>query len=217
MRKDLTTSLIAVVVITVAFGLVYPLAMMGMAQVAFPSQANGSKLSVNGRVIGSSLIGQSFSKPVIGRNGKPKLDSEGEPVLAPDKAYFQPRPSQTGYSADVTAFSNLGPNSIAEREEVRANLAAYLKLEQPYDPRLTRGRVPVDAVTQSASGIDPQISEANAWIQAHRIAAVRHLPLARVDELISQHTEGRFLGLFGEPGVNVLQLNIALDREAPIK
>lgn len=217
MRRDLTTSLIAVVALTVLLGLVYPLAMTGVAQVVFPGAANGSKVSLNGKVVGSSLIGQSFSKPVIGRNGKPKLDTEGEPVLAPDKAYFQPRPSQTGYSADVTAFGNLGPNSVAEREEVRENIAAYIRLEKPYDPRLTRDRVPVDAVTQSASGIDPEISQANAWIQAHRVAAVRHLPLAKVDELISQHTDGRFLGLFGEPGVDVLQLNIALDEGATIK
>lgn len=217
MRKDLTTSLIAVVALTVLLGLVYPLAMTGIAQVVFPGKANGSKLSVNGRVVGSSLIGQSFSKPVIGKNGEPKVDSSGNPVLAPDPAYFQPRPSATGYSADATAFSNLGPNSKAERDEVKANLAAYLSLERPYDHALTRDGVPVDAVTQSASGVDPHISQANAWIQAHRVAAVRHLSLSKVDSLISEHTDGRFLGLLGEPGVNVLQLNIALDKEAPTK
>jgi K+-transporting ATPase ATPase C chain len=217
MRRDLTTSLIAVVVITVAFGLVYPLAMTGIAQVAFPGQANGSKLSVNGKVVGSSLIAQSFSHPVIGKNGKPELNSEEKEVLVPDKAYFQPRPSQTGYSADVTAFSNLGPNSIKEREAVREHIAEYIALEKPFDHSLTKGQVPVDAVTQSASGVDPEISQDNAWIQAHRIAAVRHLPLAKVDSLISAYTEGRFLGLLGEPGVNVLQLNIALDKEAPLK
>jgi K+-transporting ATPase ATPase C chain len=217
MRKDLLTSLIAVVVLTVFLGLIYPLAITGIAQVVFPGKANGSQLSVNGKVVGSSLIGQSFSKPVIGKNGKPKLDEEGEEVLAPDKAYFQPRPSATGYSPDVTYFGNLGPNSVEEREEVRENLAAYIALERPYDRSLTKDQVPVDAVTQSASGVDPHISQANARIQAHRIAAVRHLSLATVEGLISKHTDDRFLGLLGEPGVNVLQLNIALDKEAPVR
>jgi K+-transporting ATPase ATPase C chain len=217
MRKNLFTSLIAVIVITVLFGLVYPLVMTGVSQVLFPGKANGSKVSVNGKVVGSSLIGQSFSVPVIGKNGKPKLDEEGEEILVPDKRYFQPRPSATGYSADVTYFGNAGPNSVEEREAVRENLASYVALEKPYDHSLTKEQVPVDAVTLSASGVDPEISQANAWIQAHRIAAVRHLPLTKVDELISDHTNGRFLGLFGEPGVNVLELNIALDKEAPIK
>jgi K+-transporting ATPase ATPase C chain len=217
MRRDLLTSLIAVVVLTVVFGLLYPLAITGISQVVFPGKANGSKASVNGKVVGSSLIGQSFSKPVIGRNGKPKLDEEGEEVLAADKSYFQPRPSATGYAPDVTYFSNLGPNSVEAREAVRENLAAYVALEKPFDHGLSRDQVPVDAVTESASGIDPHVSQANAWIQAHRIAAVRQLPLARVDDLISAHTDGRFLGLFGEPGVNVLQLNIALEKEAPLK
>jgi K+-transporting ATPase ATPase C chain len=217
MRKDLLTSLLAVIVMTVFFGLIYPLAITGIAQVVFPGQANGSKVRVNGRVVGSSLIGQSFSHPVIGKNGKPVLNEEGEEVLAPDKAYFQPRPSATGYSPDVTYFSNLGPNSVEAREAVRENLAAYVSLEKPYDHTLTKDQVPVDAATESASGVDPHISQANAWIQAHRIAAVRGLSLAKVDGLISDHTDGRFLGLLGEPGVNVLQLNIALDEEAPIR
>jgi potassium-transporting ATPase KdpC subunit len=217
MRKNLLNSLLGVIVITIVFGLLYPLVMTGIAQVLFPNQANGSKVSLNGKVVGSSLIGQSFAHPVLGTNGKPELNEEEEEVLAPDKGYFQPRPSQTGYSGDASYFSNLGPNSIEEREEVRKNIAAYVRLEKPYDRSLTKDRVPVDAVTQSASGVDPEISQANAWIQAHRIAAVRHLALAKVDELISQHTNGRFLGIFGEPGVNVLQLNIALDQEAPLR
>jgi K+-transporting ATPase ATPase C chain len=217
MRRDLLTATIAIVVMTVVLGVVYPLAITGIAQVVFPGKANGSKVSVDGRVVGSSLIGQSFSKPVLGKNGKPVLDEEGEGALAPDKAYFQPRPSATGYSGDVTYFSNLGPNSVEAREAVREHLAAYVALEKPYDRGLTKDQVPVDAVTESASGVDPHISQANAWIQAHRIAAVRRLPLARVKELISAHTDGRFLGLLGEPGVNVLQLNIALEKEAPLK
>jgi potassium-transporting ATPase KdpC subunit len=195
MRRTLLTSVIAVVLITVLFGLVYPLVMTGVSQVVFPGNANGSKVSVNGKVVGSSLIGQEFK----------------------GKGYFHSRPSATGYSGDVTFFSNLGPNSVEAREAVRENLAAYVALEKPYDHSLTREDVPVDAVTESASGVDPEISQANAWIQAHRIAAVRNLPLTTVDELISDHTHGRFLGVLGEPGVNVLQLNIALDKEAPIR
>jgi potassium-transporting ATPase KdpC subunit len=217
MRRTVVTSILAVIAFTLIFGLAYPLAMTGISQVVFPGKADGSKLTVSGRLVGSSLIGQSFSRPIIGKNGKPKLDEEGEEILVPDKRYFQPRPSQTGYSANVIYFSNSGPNSIEEREEVREYLAAYLKLEKPYDPSLTKADVPVDAITQSGSGVDPEISEANAKVQAHRIAAVRHLPLSKVEDLIAAHTNGRFLGVFGEPGVNVLELNLALDKEAPLK
>ncbi len=196
MRKDLITSLLAIVVMTVFLGLVYPLAITGISQVVFPGKANGSKLSVDGRVVGSSLIGQDF---------------KGDP------RYFQPRPSATGYSGNVTYFGNAGPNSAEAREEVREYMKAYLHLEKPFDNSLTSEDIPVDAVTQSASGVDPHISEANARIQAHRIAAVRHIPLTQVEDLISASTDGRFLDLLGEPGVNVLELNIALDKEAPIR
>jgi K+-transporting ATPase ATPase C chain len=217
MKRDLTSSLLAVVVLTVVLGLAYPLAVTGISQVVFPGKADGSLVEVDSKIVGSSLIGQSFSRPVIGKNGKPVLDEEGEEVLAPDKSYFQPRPSATGYSGNVTYFANVGPNSAEGRAEVRENLAAYVALEKPFDRTLTKGRVPVDAVTNSASGVDPHISEANARIQAHRVAAVRKLPLAQVEDLIAANTDGRSLGLLGEPGVNVLELNIALDKEAPIK
>jgi K+-transporting ATPase ATPase C chain len=217
MKKDLLTGFIAIVVMTVFLGIVYPLAVTGISQVVFPGKADGSQVKVDGKVVGSSLIGQSFSRPVIGKNGKPVLDEEGEEVLAPDPAYFQPRPSGTGYSADVTYFANVGPNSAEGREEIREALAAYVALEKPYDRSLTKDGVPVDAVTHSASGVDPHISEANARIQAHRIAAVRKLPLSQVEDLIAANTDGRSLGLLGEPGVNVLMLNIALDKEAPLK
>jgi K+-transporting ATPase ATPase C chain len=217
MKKDLRTGLIAIVVMTLFLGLAYPLAITGISQVVFPGHANGSKVSFDGRVVGSKLIGQEFTEPVIGKNGKPVLDEEGEEVRVPDKAYFQPRPSATGYSGNVTFFGNAAPNSVEAREEVREYMKAYLQLEKPYDKSLTSEGIPVDAVTQSASGVDPEISEANASIQAHRVAAVRHLPLSRVEELISANTHGRSLGVLGEPGVNVLELNIALDKEAPIK
>jgi K+-transporting ATPase ATPase C chain len=212
MRKDLTTSLLAVIVLTVFLGLVYPLAITGVSQVLFPGKADGSKVSVNGKVVGSSLIGQSFSKPLLDKNGKPVLDEEEE-ILVPIKSYFQPRPSATGYSGNVTYFGNAGPNSAEAREEVREYMKAYLHLEKPFDKSLTSEGIPVDAVTQSASGVDPHISEANARIQAHRIAAVRHIPLTQVEDLISAHTDGRSLGLFGEPGVNILELNIASTRK----
>jgi K+-transporting ATPase ATPase C chain len=195
MRRNLLTGLLAVVVMTVFLGVVYPLAVTGVSQVLFPGKADGSLVRVDGRVVGSSLIGQEFK----------------------GWAYFHSRPSATGYSGNVTFFGNVGPNSVEGRELGRENLAAYVALEKPYDRSLTRDRVPVDAVTQSASGVDPHISAANARIQAHRVAAVRRLPLARVEDLISDHTDGRFLGLLGEPGVNVLELNIALDQEAPVK
>ncbi len=195
LRKDLRTGLIAIVAMTVVLGLLYPLAITGISQVAFPGAANGSKVSLDGKVVGSRLIGQEFK----------------------GKAWFHSRPSATGYSGNVTFFGNGGPNSIELREELREELAAYVKLNKPYDHTLTRAGVPVDAVTQSASGVDPDISQANARIQAHRIAAVRHLPLAKVEELISANTDGRALGVLGEPGVNVLELNLAIEKEAPLK
>jgi K+-transporting ATPase ATPase C chain len=210
MRRDLTTSLIAVVLMTVIFGLAYPLAFTGVSQVLFPGNSNGSKITQDGQVIGSKLIAQDFRKVVpSGNKHGPKLKR------VPDPRYFQPRPSQSNYNPSVTFFSNLGPNSTAARDEVKANIDGYLKLEGRFDAGLTAADVPVDAITQSASGVDPQISKANAEIQAHRIAAVRHIPLSDVMSLISDNTDGRFLGLFGEPGVNVLELNLALDKEAP--
>ncbi len=196
MRRDLLNSVLGVVVLTVVLGLAYPLVFTGVAQVLFPNKADGSRVTQNGRVVGSSLIAQNFGH---------------------DPNYFHSRPSQTGYDPSVTGFSNNGPNSKAEKQEVQKNLAAYLKMEGPYNPGLTDAGVPVDAITQSASGVDPHISVANARIQAHRIAAVRHLDLARVNQLIDDNTDGRGLGVFGEPGVNVLELNLALDKEAPVQ
>ncbi len=213
MRRDLISSLLAIVVITAIFGLAYPLVVTGISQVAFPGRANGSKIERDGKLVGSSLLAQDFRKPVLDANGKPKADKDGNPVLTPDTSYFQPRPSTaTGYNPAATAFTNLGPNSKDARDTFAANLAGYLKLERAYDPGLTARRIPIDAVTSSGSGVDPHISEANAAIQAHRIASVRRVPLARVTQLIADNTDGRFLGLLGEPGVNVLELNLALDQ-----
>src|SRR5262249_30620924 len=128
--------------------------------------------------------------------------------------YFHPRPSATSpaYNAGATTFANLGPTNPQLAKNVKAAAAAILKLEGPYNPGLTLHGVPVDAVTTSGSGIDTDISPANPALQSRRIAAVRHLPLATVQKLISENTDGRSWGFFGEPGVNVLKLNLALDR-----
>jgi K+-transporting ATPase ATPase C chain len=215
MRRDLTSSVIAIVVLTVLFGLVYPLVVTGVSQVAFPGNSNGQKIKVDGKLVGSKIIGQDFRVPVLDASGKPKMDKDGNPILTPDKKYFQERPSTlTSYNAAASAFTNLGPNSTDARDTFKASLDSYLQLEQPYTPGLSAKQVPVDAVTSSASGVDPEISKANAEIQAHRIASVRNLPLGTVQKLIDQNTDGRFIGLLGEPGVNVLKLNLALDRQS---
>ena len=215
MRKDIITSAIGIVVLTLLCGILYPLVITGVSQVAFPGNANGQKIYSGGKLVGSKIIGQQFTDEVINKKtGKPKLDSNGNPVTTPDPRYFQSRPSATvpPYNAAATAFSNAGPNNIATEQAIAANMKAFLALEKPYDPSLTDGQIPVDAANTSASGIDPDISPANADIQAHRIAAVRHLGLPQVMSLISKYTHGRGLGFSGEPGVNVLQLNLALNR-----
>jgi K+-transporting ATPase ATPase C chain len=195
MRRDLLPSLLAIVVFTVVFGLAYPLATTGIAQVLFPNKSDGSQVTRDGKVIGSRLIGQDFKNKAI---------------------YFQSRPSATGYSGDTTFFNNLGPNERKLRDQFRTNLAAYLRRERPTSPGLRAEDVPVDAVTTSASGVDPHISVANARIQARRVARARNLPLGRIDQMIDENTDGRGLGLLGEPGVNVLELNLALDKEGSV-
>jgi K+-transporting ATPase ATPase C chain len=219
MRRDIITSLIGIVVLTLLLGVVYPLAITGVSQVVFHNDANGQRLYVNGKLVGSKLIGQNFGTPVLEKNGKPK-EVKGVVVTEPDPRYFQTRPSATEGGADNAAastFSNRGPNSVRTEEADAENIKAYLELntapnKQPYDPGLTAARVPVDAVNTSASGFDPEISSANARIQAYRVAAVRGLSLAAVDRLIEKYTSARGLGFSGEPGVNVLELNLALDR-----
>ncbi len=215
MRKDIVSSAIGILVLTLLLGIVYPLAVTGVSQVAFTGNANGQKVYVNGRLVGSKIIGQQFALQVI-KNGKPKVDKDGNPVTIPDPRYFQTRPSATipPDNAAATTFSNLGPNSVATEQAIASNIRTYLAFERRYDPGLTKAKVPVDAADTSASGIDPDISVANADIQAHRIAAVRHQPLSRVDRLVSEYTHGRGLGFSGDPGVDVLELNLALDRLA---
>ena len=192
MMKNALSSVVAIVVITAVFGFGYPLVMTGFAQVAFSSQANGSLIKVDGKVVGSKLAAQQFTGP----------------------KYFHERPSAVSYNAAGTSFANLGPTNPDLAKNVKAAATAILKLEGPYNPGLTIHDIPVDAVTTSASGIDPDISPAYAQLQAARVAAVRHLPLATVKQLIKQNTTGRSWGFFGEPGVNVLELNLALDRQA---
>jgi len=209
LARDFTTGAIAIVLFTVILGLAYPLAVTGISQVAFADKANGSQIKAGGKVIGSRLIGAARTIDT-GRR-----DAEGNPITRPDPAYFQPRPSATGYSASATYFANRGPNSAAARYFYRDGLAAYLALEGPFDPGLTKAEVPVDAVTASGSGVDPHISEANAAIQARRVAATRRIALDRVRKLVEDNTDGRFLGVIGEPGVNVTELNLALDRRGP--
>jgi potassium-transporting ATPase KdpC subunit len=220
MKNNIVTSIIGIIVLTVLLGIVYPLAITGVSQVAFPGDANGQQIHLDGKLVGSKLIGQSFASPVIGKNGKPE-EKEGELVTEPDPRYFQTRPSATEGGADNAAastFSNHGPNSVKTKEADEENIEAYLELNKnpttktEYDPGLTVAKIPVDAVNTSASGLDPEISKANAWIQAHRVAAVRRLALATVDGLIGRYTSGRGLGFSGEEGVNVLELNLALDR-----
>jgi K+-transporting ATPase ATPase C chain len=190
--RDLKGAVVATVVLTAIFGLGYPALMTAFAQGAFPNQANGSLITEHGKVVGSALAAQAFTSP----------------------KYFQERPSATSpaYNAAGTTFSNLGPTDPALTKLVQQQVAAILKLEGRYNPGLTVHQIPVDAVTPSGSGIDPEISPAYAELQARRVAAVRHLPLATVERLIATYTAGRSWGLFGEPGVNVLELNLALDK-----
>jgi potassium-transporting ATPase KdpC subunit len=214
MRRDIVTSIIGVIVLTILLGLAYPLVITEVSQVAFPGNANGQKVYVNGKLVGSKIIGQSFKTPVLEKNGKPKEEEE-ELVTEPDPIYFQSRPSATeggAYNAAASTFSNRGPNDKVTEEEDAENIKAYLELEKPYDPGLSVAQIPVDAVTTSASNLDPEISPANARIQAHRVAAKRGLSLGVVDGLVSNYTDSRGLGFSGDPGVNVLELNLALDR-----
>jgi K+-transporting ATPase ATPase C chain len=219
-QRDAITSILAVIVFAILTGLVYPLVITGVSQVAFPGDANGQQIHLDGKLVGSKLIGQNFGTPVLEKDGKVK-EVKGVVVTEPDPRYFQTRPSATEGGADNAAastFSNHGPNSVKTKEADEENIKAYLELntnpttKTEYDPGLTAAKIPVDAVNTSASGLDPEISKANAWIQAYRIAAVRHLSRATVDGLIAKYTSGRGLGFSGEEGVNVLELNLALDR-----
>jgi K+-transporting ATPase ATPase C chain len=191
--RQLRPALVALLAFTILTGLVYPLVMTGLAQLIFPDQANGSLIrDEDGTVVGSRLIGQPFS---------------GE-------AYFHSRPSAAGdgYDGSASSGSNLGPTSADLHASIEERVAAYREVNGLADDAL----VPVDAVTASASGLDPHISTANALLQLSRVAAARGLSEDEVRDLVDEHTDGRSIGILGEPGVNVLELNRALDAVAPI-
>jgi len=173
---------------TVLTGILYPGIVTGLCQVLFRDQANGSLKTVNGQVVGSALIGQSFAKP----------------------EYFHPRPSAAGngYDGLASGGSNFGPTNSKLMDRVKADAAAFRKDNPSY-----QGNLPADLVTASGSGLDPHISPASAEAQAQRVAAARGVPLARIEDLIDKNTEARDLGILGEPRVNVLLLNLALDRD----
>jgi K+-transporting ATPase ATPase C chain len=188
MKTEILVALRMTAVTLVLAGLLYPLAVTGIAQVAFPRQANGSLVSDDGRIVGSKLIGQGFRSP----------------------AYFQPRPSAAGaegYDASASGGSNLGPTSRKLRGRVAAN-AARLRAENPQAP----AAVPIELVTTSASGLDPHLSPAAAQWQVARVAAARGVPAAEIQALLDARVEGRTFGVLGEPRVNVLLLNLDLDR-----
>jgi K+-transporting ATPase ATPase C chain len=214
MIKDIRTAILSILGLTLLVGILYPLVITGIGQVAFPGNANGQLVYRGGHLVGSKEIGEAFTDLVYTKDGKVKM-SDGEPVTTPDPRYFQTRPSGTdpADNAAATEFANLGPNDVATKDAIAANAAAYLALNRRYDPGLTLAQVPVDAVDTSASGIDPDISPANADIQAHRVAAVDHLALATVMSLVHRFTGQRGLGFSGEPTVNVLELNLALEKD----
>jgi potassium-transporting ATPase KdpC subunit len=191
--RELRTAAIAVVTFTVVLGLAFPLFMTGLGQVVFPGKADGSMVERDGKLVGSTLIGQSFAK---------------------HPEYFQSRPSATGYSPSATFFNNQGPNQRDLADQLKGYVRTYLRREGRYTPGLTAAKIPADAATTSASGVDPDISEANALIQANRVAEVRGLPLARVRALVEDHASRPLFGLAGDKSINVLELNLALDREA---
>jgi K+-transporting ATPase ATPase C chain len=189
--KTFKSALMVTLVLTVLTGLVYPLAVWGIAQVIFPSQAGGSLVVAGNKVVGSSLIGQTFSSP----------------------RYFQSRPSAAGdkgYDAANSGGSNLGPTNKALIDAVRLRLKNFVESNPGTDPH----QVPIDLVTTSASGLDPEISPAAANLQVARVAHARGLSEDQVRQLIAENTRPRSAGIFGEPGVNVLLLNLALDRAA---
>jgi potassium-transporting ATPase KdpC subunit len=196
MLKEIRPAIVMIVLFTVLTGLAYPLAMTGLAQLLFSHQANGSLIVKDGKVIGSELIGQNFADAKY-FHGRPSATTDTDPN---DSSKTVPAP----YNAANSSGSNAGPTSKALVERVKQD-TEKLKAENPNAP------VPVDLVTTSGSGLDPHITPAAAYFQVPRVAKARSLPEARVRDLVTQNIEGRFLGVLGEPRVNVLQLNMALD------
>jgi potassium-transporting ATPase KdpC subunit len=193
MWQQLLPGLRMMLVLTVLTGLIYPLAVTGLCQMLFHDQANGSLKTVNGQVVGSILIGQNFTKP----------------------GYFQPRPSAAGndgYDGTASGGSNLGPTNQKLIDRVKASVDKFHKENPSYS-----GALPADLVTMSGSGLDPHISPASAAAQLDRVAKARGLSADQIRSLVDAHTEGRDLGFLGEPRVNVLLLNLDLDRQFPAK
>ena len=191
MWQQLGTGFKMMLVLTVLTGLLYPGVVTGLCQVFFPARANGSLIVANGHAIGSELIGQNFKKP----------------------EYFQPRPSAAGndgYDPMASGASNLGPTSQKLADRVKDSVASFRKNNPDYT-----GPIPADLVTASGSGLDPDISPASAEAQAARIAKARGVPVEQVRNLIASHTQGRDFGFMGDPRVNVLEINLALDQAAP--
>lgn len=191
MLKELGPGLRLTATFTILTGFLYPLLMTGLAQAIFPRQANGSLVRVNGTVVGSGLIGQSFTKP----------------------QYFHPRPSAAGngYDATQSGGTNLGPTNVKLIDEIKASIATFRKENPTF-----KGPVPSDIVTSSGSGLDPDISPAAASDQAERVAAARGASVAQIQHLVAQFTKGPTWGFLGGARVNVLMLNLALDREFPV-
>jgi len=191
MWKQIATAFRVTLFFTVLTGLIYPGVVTALCQLLFPSQANGSLVEINGQAVGSSLIGQNFTRP----------------------EYFQPRPSAAGndgYDASASLASNYGPTNQKLIDRVKASVDKFRKDNPDH-----AGPIPADLLTASGSGLDPHISPASAEAQAARIARARGISLQQVQQLIAEHTEGRTLGFLGEPRVNVLKVNMALDRAAP--
>ena len=197
MLREIRPAIVMIVALTVITGLIYPLAMTGIAQAVFPHQANGSLVEKDGKVIGSAIIGQNFTRPEY-FHGRPSATTDTDPN---DSTKTVPAP----YNAANSAASNAGPTSKALVERVKGDVGA-LKAENPNAP------VPIDLVTTSGSGLDPDISPAAGLFQVPRVAKARKLPEDRVRQLVQDHIEGRTFGILGEPRVNVLQLNLALDK-----
>jgi K+-transporting ATPase ATPase C chain len=192
MRHQLAQAFRFTLLMTVLTGLIYPGVVTGLCQILFSRQANGSLLAVNGKIVGSTLIGQNFSKP----------------------EYFRPRPSAAGndgYDATSSSGSNLGPTNQKLVDRMKADITKFRKENPSY-----QGPIPADLLTTSASGLDPDISPASALAQAPRVAQARGATLDQVRQLIEDQSEGRQLGFFGEPRVNVLSLNLELDKRLPL-
>ncbi|MEU3481453.1 potassium-transporting ATPase subunit C [Streptomyces sp. NPDC033754] len=206
--RVLWAGLRALLVLTVVCGVLYPLAVTGIAQLAFPGKANGSEVKVDGKVVGSELIGQTYNLPL----------KDGEETAAPDLRWFQPRPSNglgansvnTQYSIILSGATNRSGDNEDLIQWVKDAKAAVIKDNSTADYKVKPSDVPAEAVTSSGSGLDPHISPQYAKLQVHRIAERNNLTVPQVEKLVADHTDGRILGFIGEPRVNVLQLNIAL-------